>query len=104
RRRAAQARPYRPVAYDSLRRQPFPHQREGIEWMTGLIQEALAANTGDPARIQGALLADDMGLGKTYMILIALQEAIEALRGQGVEPMPMLAVMPVALLENWLDE
>ena len=101
---AAAARPRATVDYDSLHRQPLAHQREGIEWMTGLMQAALAADPTDPARIQGALLADDMGLGKTFMTLAALREAIEQQRRDGTAPLPTLAVMPVALLENWLEE
>src|SRR5690606_8384289 len=33
RRAAVAAQPIRPVDYDSLARSPFPHQRDGIEWM-----------------------------------------------------------------------
>ena len=102
--RASAARPQRAVDYAGLRRDPYPHQRTGIEWMAGLMQAALAAPTSDPARIQGALLADDMGLGKTYMTLAALAEARRVTGGAGQAPLPTLAVMPVALLENWLQE
>lgn len=105
RRRAATVRPALPVDYASLGREPFPHQREGIEWMTGLMQSALAdlPETG-PVRLQGALLADDMGLGKTFMTLVALAEARRASQAAGMPLLPTLAVMPVALLENWLQE
>jgi len=102
--RAAEARPVAPVDYSSLRRSPFPHQRVGIEWMTGLMQSAHASDESDEARIQGGLLADDMGLGKTFMTLVALAEAHRAQVDRGAEPLPSLAVMPVALIENWLAE
>lgn len=102
--RADAAAPRRPVDYSVLRRDPFPHQRTGIEWITGLVQSALAASEDDPARVQGALLADDMGLGKTFMTLAALGEAQRSEREHGRPPLPVLAVMPVALLENWLAE
>lgn len=102
--RADAAAPRRPVDYSALRRDPFPHQRIGIEWMTGLVQSALDASEDDPARVQGALLADDMGLGKTFMTLAALGEAQRWEREHGRRPLPVLAVMPVALLENWLAE
>jgi len=98
-----------PVRYDDLRMQPFPHQREGIEWMTGLMRATLGAEDGDPARVQGAILADDMGLGKTFMTLVALREYLwaeqaDARHGPVGQARPTLAVLPVALLENWLEE
>ncbi len=104
RERAASARPVVPLNEAAWRRDPFPHQRTGIEWMAGLMQAALAASPDEHTRIQGALLADDMGLGKTFMALAALGEAYRPLRQEGRELPPTLAVMPVALLENWLQE
>jgi SNF2-related domain/Helicase conserved C-terminal domain len=101
---ASAARPHPAVDFSRLRRTPFPHQIVGIDWMTGLMQAALAGDQQDPARIQGALLADDMGLGKTFMTLVAVGEALRAQAAAGREPLPVLAVMPVALLENWLEE
>lgn len=106
---ARAAQPRRAVTYDDLRMDPYPHQREGIEWMTGLMHGTLDADGKAPARIQGAILADDMGLGKTFMTLVALREYLRAEQdderharvGQG---RPTLAVLPVALLENWLEE
>ncbi|SDC38922.1 Helicase conserved C-terminal domain-containing protein [Sanguibacter gelidistatuariae] len=102
--RAASAAPEQAVDYARLSRTPFPHQVVGADWMTGLMQSALSSAEDDPTRIQGALLADDMGLGKTYMTLVALAEAHRAQLAHGRVPLPMLAVMPVALLENWLQE
>lgn len=105
RERARTVRPTAPVDYASLRRDPFPHQREGIEWMTGLMQSALADEPDlGPVRVQGAVLADDMGLGKTFMTLVALAEARRVSTTAGLPLLPTLAVMPVALLENWLQE
>ncbi len=92
------------VDYETLSRRPFPHQEVGIAWMTGMMHSALTSDADDPARIQGALLADDMGLGKTYMTLVALGEAQRAQKLGGQQALPTLAVMPVALLENWLEE
>jgi hypothetical protein len=104
RERAAQAKPVAPIDYASLRRAPFPHQCAGIEWMSGLLQDALL-DTGDPTmRVQGALLADDMGLGKTLMALVALAEAHRAQAEAGRVALPTLAVMPLGLMENWLQE
>ncbi len=96
--------PTAPVDYESLRRAPFPHQREGIEWMTGLMHTSLDDEYSDAGRVQGALLADDMGLGKTFMTLVALREMLLAERAREGEALPVLAVMPVTLLENWLAE
>lgn len=104
RERALAATPLGPIDEAALRRKPFPHQTTGIEWMTGLMQAALTTVPQEASRIQGALLADDMGLGKTFMTLAALAEAQRPLREQGREVLPTLAVMPVALLENWLQE
>lgn len=105
--RAAQLR--RTVTYDDLRMDPYPHQREGIEWMTGLMHGTLDADGEAPERIQGAILADDMGLGKTFMTLVALREYLRAEQqderhGRAGQARPTLAVLPVALLENWLEE
>lgn len=102
--RASQATPIRSVDYALLDRMPFPHQRAGIDWMTGLMQSALLGDEDGLPRVQGALLADDMGLGKTYMALVALAEAHQAQINAGREPLPVLAVMPLGLLENWLEE
>lgn len=72
--------------------------------MTALMQDALMSSPDDPARVQGALLADDMGLGKTFMSLVALAEACRVQQAAGRDVLPSLAVMPVALLENWMKE
>ncbi|RPF20978.1 DEAD/DEAH box helicase [Myceligenerans xiligouense] len=108
-RNASAARPRAAVATDGLAFPPLPHQAEGIDWMTGLMHAALDADPDDPARVQGAILADDMGLGKTFMTLVALRESLRAeqtdpAHGGTGKARPTLAVLPVALLENWLDE
>jgi hypothetical protein len=109
RRAARTAQLRQAVTYDDLCMDPFPHQREGIEWMTGLMHGTLEADSEAPARIQGAILADDMGLGKTFMTLVALREYLRAEQqderhGRAGQARPTLAVLPVALLENWLEE
>lgn len=109
RRAARAARPRGAVTYGDLRMAPFPHQREGIEWMTSLMHGTLDADSEDLSRIQGAILADDMGLGKTFMTLVALREYLRAEQqderhGPAGQARPTLAVLPVALLENWLEE
>lgn len=102
--RAAAAAPLQAVDYANLALTPFPHQKVGIEWMTGLMQGALTSDPAEPTRIQGGLLADDMGLGKTFMTLVALAEVDRLQRAEGGPRLPTLAVMPAALLENWLAE
>ncbi|AMT94266.1 hypothetical protein A2T55_11165 [Brevibacterium linens] len=82
---------------------PFPHQREGIAWAAGLMAASL--NAGENSiRIQGALLADDMGLGKTFMTLVALRDFAARQREMRGEAKPILAVLPLSLIENWEDE
>src|SRR5699024_4855024 len=91
-----------PVDYSSLRRSPLPHQRDGIKWLMRLMTASLGDSRNNNA-VQGGLLADDMGLGKTYMALVAIAEFNKLLRKRD-DLRPTLAVMPVALLENWKDE
>lgn len=91
-----------PVDYGSLRRAPLPHQRDGINWLMRLMTASLDGSANSD-RVQGGLLADDMGLGKTYMALVAIAEFNKLLRKRN-DLRPTLAVMPVALLENWKDE
>ena len=90
--------------YTSLKRSPFPHQREGIEWMLHMIEAARTEDPDELYRLQGALLADDMGLGKTYMTLVAIAEAARAVEDSGKASKPTLVVAPLSLLENWEDE
>lgn len=70
-----------------------PHQSEGLGWFQRLF--------GSSKR--GALLADEMGLGKTLQVLTFMAWYLE----NHPEPKkPLLAVMPLMLLENevWLKE
>lgn len=85
-------------------REPFPHQKEGILWMLGLIERARKEQTSDLYRLQGALLADDMGLGKTYMALVAAGEYLRRQKVAEKQQKPILVVAPLSLLENWEDE
>lgn len=98
------ARPRHAVDYATLAREPYAHQREGIEWLTGLMHASLEGADDSLSRVQGAILADDMGLGKTFMTLVALRELLAAERTEGRQPRPTLAVLPVSLIENWEEE
>lgn len=93
-----------PIDITALLRQPFPHQREGIDWLIDLLTSAVEADRNDPGRVQGALLADDMGLGKTYMTLAALAHYCSGAMTPGVAARPCLAVVPLSLIENWESE
>lgn len=86
-----------------LKRTPFPHQTVGIAWAAGMMAASLETEEAE-VTIQGALLADDMGLGKTFMTLVALRDfAIRQRRLSGAAK-PILAVLPLSLIENWEDE
>lgn len=104
RERAGRARATCEPAWEDLARQPFEHQREGISWMTGLIEAGLQGCGEDLYRLQGALLADDMGLGKTYMTLVAASEYLRRQQAEGKTQKPILVVAPLSLMENWEDE
>lgn len=103
-RRACEARPRQAPVWDAYARAPFQHQREGVEWMLGLMNSALTDDHEDLYRLQGALLADDMGLGKTYMTLVAVHEYLAQQRADNRPQKPILVVAPLSLLENWEDE
>src|SRR5699024_12677452 len=47
---------------------------------------------------------DDMGLGKTFMTLVALRDFAARQREMRGEAKPLLAVLPLSLIENWEDE
>lgn len=66
----------------------FDHQKEGFRWICQLAE-----------REQGGLLADDMGLGKTIQVIAFLlaQKAKNKLNST-------LVVLPIALIENWVEE
>lgn len=90
--------------WSNYARQPFPHQREGIDWMLKLLGGALQDDHDDLYRLQGSLLADDMGLGKTYMSLVAVGEYLAGQCAAEKLLKPVLVVAPLSLLENWEDE
>jgi SNF2 family DNA or RNA helicase len=86
---------------DNLKRQPFPHQEEGIQWLLGLMT---AGQFGEGSPVGGGLLADDMGLGKSYMALVAIHEYMHRIKEHKKQEKPILLVAPLSLLENWKDE
>ena len=96
--------PYKPhIDYSIYKRQPFPHQNEGIRWILGLAQPTLSLPDGEES-LHGALLADDMGLGKTYMALVAISEYFRLCKEKNIVERPVLIVVPLTLLENWKEE
>lgn len=90
--------------WSAYARQPFPHQRVGIDWMLKLLSAALQDDHDDLYRLQGSLLADDMGLGKTFMSLVTVGEYLAHQRVTNKPQKPVLVVAPLSLLENWEDE
>ena len=85
----------------NLKRTPYPHQREGIQWLLGLMG---AGHFNNLENISGGLLADDMGLGKSFMTLVSMHEYMKQVKKQGLQEKPYLLVAPLSLLENWKDE
>lgn len=92
-----------PIDFSHYKRQPYPHQLEGIRWILGLTTESILITEELQDRL-GALLADDMGLGKTFMSLIAAAEYYRLADLQGDIKRPVLVVAPLSLLENWKNE
>jgi len=92
-----------PLDFSHYKRQPYPHQLEGIRWILGLTTESIHISEELQDRL-GALLADDMGLGKTFMSLIATAEYYRLADLQGEIKRPVLVVAPLSLLENWKNE
>ena len=90
------------LSQSDYKRQPFPHQEEGIRWLIGLSQRALERS--DEESLFGSLLADDMGLGKTFMALAALGEYYRLCATRGVTQKPILVVAPLSLLDTWKTE
>lgn len=88
-------------ARENLKRLPFPHQEEGIQWLLGLMT---AGQFGEDKPVGGGLLADDMGLGKSYMALVAIHEYMHRIKEHKKKEKPVLLVAPLSLLENWKDE
>lgn len=83
----------------NLKRTPFPHQKEGIQWFLSHLTAMSVAK-----KPSGALLADDMGLGKTYMTLVAAGEWYRRCQQSSTDEKPILIVAPLSLLENWQAE
>lgn len=92
------------IDWSQYAREPFSHQKEGVIWMLGLLEQARNARVDNFYRVQGALLADDMGLGKTYMSLVAVGEYLSRQKAAQKQEKPILVVAPLSLLENWEDE
>lgn len=94
-----------PVDLSGLKFDPYPHQREGIDWLVERMRRSLQGELDDARRVQGALLADDMGLGKTFMAWVALRQF-----SQDLQKLPddadraHLLVVPLTLVENWKAE
>jgi SNF2 family DNA or RNA helicase len=76
------------VVPNSLIADLFQHQLEGFQWLCSLQDKN-----------RGGLLADDMGLGKTIQVISYLLYQKEK-NNLG----PTLIILPIALIENWVEE
>ena len=68
------------------------HQSIGVAWLQHLWRNS-------PEFYSGCVMADDMGLGKTLQLLAFIVWYLEQ-----PNPLPVLIVAPVSLLENWQNE
>ncbi|MCM3359228.1 DEAD/DEAH box helicase [Psychrobacillus sp. MER TA 171] len=73
---------------NQLKANLFDHQVEGYSWICSLYDSG-----------KSGLLADDMGLGKTIQVITFLLRQYE----QG-KLFPTLIVLPIALIDNWINE
>lgn len=73
---------------DGLQATLFDHQVEGFRWLCNLADQE-----------RGGLLADDMGLGKTIQVITFLLH-----QKNKNQLSPTLLVLPIALIENWIEE
>lgn len=73
---------------ETLKADLFTHQKEGFHWLCHLEEKGI-----------GGLLADDMGLGKTIQVITFLLHM-----QQKSMLKPTLIVLPIALIENWIEE
>lgn len=90
--------------FQNLRYGPYPHQRQGIDWILQRMRASLTKPFDHPKRVQGAILADDMGLGKTFMTLVALRQFARDLEQTSHSHRPHLLVVPLTLVANWEQE
>ena len=70
-----------------LRADLYPYQVTGLEWLSARAQAGL-----------GGILADEMGLGKTLQLLGLIVQRLD------VANLPILVVVPLTLVENWIRE
>jgi len=83
--RAEEAQSKRRYTPRGLKATLRPYQKEGFQWLSGLMDMGL-----------GACLADDMGLGKTLQLIALLCQR----KADG----PSLVVAPTSLLAHWRGE
>jgi SNF2 family DNA or RNA helicase len=63
-----------------------PYQKIGLQWLLTMFHNQL-----------NCILADDMGLGKTVQSIAFLHEAC-------IKPEKILIIVPLSLLQNWINE
>lgn len=92
-----EAKLVRELSFGDLKKKPYPHQLEGINWLLDMADQYVA-------NAPGAIMADDMGLGKTFMACVGMQKWLQLQSEKGDAELPMLVVAPLSLLENWEEE
>jgi len=76
------------VIPQSLQKQLYPHQREGVQWMIDRFESGV-----------GGILGDDMGMGKTYQTLTLIYSLFQNARTSNA-----LVLCPLTLVSNWENE
>ncbi|XP_062990572.1 DNA excision repair protein ERCC-6-like [Elgaria multicarinata webbii] len=77
------------MIYRQMHDELFEHQKEGVSFLYSLYRDGRT----------GGILADDMGLGKTVQMIAFLSGMFDSELVRSV-----LVIMPVTLVNNWMQE
>ena len=73
---------------DVLANRMFPHQKDAMQWLSGIHSS-----------VPGAVLGDDMGMGKTFTVITFLCGLLRSRHIKNV-----LILCPVSVVESWSRE